>query len=174
MPPPVAAQQHQQHAQLAGFGQRLGGYVLDYILYGLLAILLMIPGLAMAGTAVQGCEVLEYTDGTAEFVCDDGSPAWGLLLGGGGLVILGLLVVAVLYIRALGRTGQTWGRKIAGVRVVRQDNGQPIGVGKAFGRALFAGFISGQIFALGYLWMIWDDRNQTWHDKVVGSVVVKA
>jgi len=33
--------------------------------------------------------------------------------------------------------------------------------------------ISGQIFYLGYLWMLWDDKQQTWHDKVVGSIVVR-
>jgi len=27
---------------------------------------------------------------------------------------------------------------------------------------------------IGYLWMLWDDEKQTWHDKVVGSVVVPA
>ena len=31
-----------------------------------------------------------------------------------------------------------------------------------------------QIFYLGYLWMLWDDKKQTWHDKVVGSSVVRA
>ena len=51
--------------------------------------------------------------------------------------------------------------------------GEPIGIGKALGRQLFASFISGQIFSLGYLWMLWDDKKQTWHDKIVGSVVIK-
>jgi len=27
---------------------------------------------------------------------------------------------------------------------------------------------------LGYFWMLWDDDNQTWHDKVVRSRVVRA
>jgi uncharacterized RDD family membrane protein YckC len=26
---------------------------------------------------------------------------------------------------------------------------------------------------LGYLWMLWDPKNQTWHDKVANSVVVR-
>jgi len=49
----------------------------------------------------------------------------------------------------------------------------PIGFGKALGRELFATVFSGQIFCLGYLWMLWDDKQQTWHDKVVGSIVVR-
>ena len=92
---------------------------------------------------------------------------------GGLLIAVGFIVVIVIYIRALGKTGQTWGRKIAGVKVVGEMTGQPIGIGKALGRQLFASFISGQIFYLGYLWMLWDDKKQTWHDKVVGSIVIK-
>jgi hypothetical protein len=38
---------------------------------------------------------------------------------------------------------------------------------------LFASFISGQICGLGYLWALWDKQRQTWHDKVISSVVVK-
>jgi uncharacterized RDD family membrane protein YckC len=35
-------------------------------------------------------------------------------------------------------------------------------------------FLSGQILGLGYFWMLWDDNDQTWHDKIVKSIVVKA
>ncbi|MFM8387932.1 MAG: RDD family protein, partial [Actinomycetota bacterium] len=27
------------------------------------------------------------------------------------------------------------------------------------------------MFLLGYLWMLWDSEKQTWHDKMVSSVV---
>jgi uncharacterized RDD family membrane protein YckC len=26
---------------------------------------------------------------------------------------------------------------------------------------------------LGYLWMLWDKEKQTWHDKIIGSIVVR-
>jgi uncharacterized RDD family membrane protein YckC len=58
--------------------------------------------------------------------------------------------------------------------VVRSRTGEPLGVGRAIGRQLFAGFISGQVCYLGYLWMLWDEQKQTWHDKVVDSIVVRA
>lgn len=160
--------------QLAGFWARFVGYLLDGLLYGLLAAAFVIPGGALMGYAFADCETVDYSDGTSELLCADGDINVGAVLGGLALIVVGLIVVFVLYIRALGRTGQTWGRKIAGVKVVRQDDGQPIGVGKAFGRQLFAGVISANIFYLGYLWMLWDDRKQTWHDKIVGSIVVKA
>jgi uncharacterized RDD family membrane protein YckC len=25
---------------------------------------------------------------------------------------------------------------------------------------------------LGFLWMLWDNKKQTWHDKAAGTVVV--
>ena len=96
----------------------------------------------------------------------------GPFLGGLGLILAGILLVAVLYVRALAVSGQTWGKRIVGVKAIRVETGEPIGWGRAIGRTLFAGFISAQIFYIGYLWMLWDDRNQTLHDKVVGSVVV--
>ena len=27
---------------------------------------------------------------------------------------------------------------------------------------------------LGYLWMLWDPQQQTWHDKICGTMVVRA
>jgi uncharacterized RDD family membrane protein YckC len=89
-------------------------------------------------------------------------------------LVAGAVVGAIYFCRRLGRTGLTPGGKVAGIRVVDAQTGNPIGAGRALGRYLFAGFISGWFFFLGYLWMLWDKRHQTWHDKVVGSVVVKA
>ena len=82
------------------------------------------------------------------------------------------VVVLVIYVRALGR-GQTWGMRITKIRLVRSDNGMPVGFGKALGRTLFADIVSANVFYLGYLWAAWDDRKQTWQDKIVSSYVVR-
>ncbi|WLD57721.1 RDD family protein [Salinispirillum sp. LH 10-3-1] len=38
----------------------------------------------------------------------------------------------------------------------------------------YVGYIVSAIpLLLGYFWMLWDDRNQTWHDKMSGTVVVR-
>ena len=34
--------------------------------------------------------------------------------------------------------------------------------------------VSGAVILIGYLWAFWDKNKQTWHDKVVTSVVVRA
>ncbi len=38
----------------------------------------------------------------------------------------------------------------------------------------FASILSGIALGIGYLWMIWDSRKQTWHDKIAKTVVVRA
>lgn len=159
--------------QPVGFGSRLGGYLLDGLLYGLLAAVFVIPAVALGVAAFDGCASVTVGD-TTELICPPGEPDGALLGGAITIGIVGYLVVAFIYIRALGRTGQTWGRKIVGIKVVGTTTGQPIGFGRALGRVLFAGFISGQVCYLGYLWMLWDSKKQTWHDKVVNSSVVKA
>ncbi|WP_395153469.1 RDD family protein [Ilumatobacter sp.] len=152
----------------AGFGARFGASLLDSLLYGLLTTALVIPGIVLLIAAFDGCTTIND-----EIICPTDSLQGGTLAGGIALILAALLIVFVVYVRALGRTGQTWGRKIVGVKVVGELTGTPIGFGKALGRVLFANAISGQIFYLGYLWMLWDDKQQTWHDKVVGSIVVR-
>ena len=153
--------------RLSGFWRRFAGLLLDNILYGLLASVFVIAGLVLI--AARQCYVLD-----GEFACyDDVVEPWSVLIG--MLIVgLGVLFVLWLYVRAIGRTGQSWGARIVGVKVVRADDGTPIGFGRALGRTLFANIISANIFYLGYLWMLWDDRKQTWQDKVVSSIVIDA
>jgi uncharacterized RDD family membrane protein YckC len=88
--------------------------------------------------------------------------------------IIAMVVVSIVYWGHYeGRRGATLGKKALGIEVVRADTGGPIGFGRAVGR-MFARLLSGQVLYLGYLWMLWDDNKQTWHDKIVGSIVVKA
>lgn len=153
----------------AGFGSRLGAYLLDTLLYGAVAAVFVVVAVVLGVMAFAECDL----DGTGEVRCAEGDVSAGLLVAalavGGG----GLLLVALLYLVALGRTGQTWGRRIVGIRVVRVSDGSAPGFGRALGRTLFAGIISANVFYLGYLWMIWDAQRQTWHDKVAGTVVMR-
>jgi uncharacterized RDD family membrane protein YckC len=86
---------------------------------------------------------------------------------------LGTLVAITYFTYFHGRTGQTPGDAALGIRVldVRDNVGQPIGYGRAFIRWLVS-IVSFFVFLLGYLWMLWDARKQTWHDKAAGSVPI--
>jgi uncharacterized RDD family membrane protein YckC len=107
----------------------------------------------------------------------------GLILG----VLYGVLLVVVdygiaylLYIVANytyytllegGESGQTVGKRALGIRVIDFRAGGPIGYGRGLLRNI-AKLLSGLVFGLGYLWMLWDSEKQTWHDKLATTVVV--
>jgi hypothetical protein len=67
--------------------------------------------------------------------------------------------------------GQTPGKKLLGVRVLRLD-GKPIGWWDAFERAggYAAGFATG---LLGFAQVFWDPNRQAIHDRVSSTVVVR-
>ncbi|MDT0164131.1 RDD family protein [Actinotalea sp. AC32] len=69
-----------------------------------------------------------------------------------------------------GRTGQSWGKSVAGIRLVGERTGVPIGAGMAFVRDL-AHVADGSLY-VGYLWPLWDARRQTFADKICSTVVV--
>lgn len=154
--------------QLAGFGARLGGYLLDALLYGLLWLPFLIAGFVLIAMGLEDC--VTFDD---EIICA-GREDGGLIAAGVIAMVVGFFVVVFVYLRALATTGQTWGRKIVGIRVVDATTRAAPGWGKAIGRQLFAGFISANVLYLGYLWMLWDGQNQTWHDKVASTLVVTA
>ena len=93
------------------------------------------------------------------------------VLGGAGIA-LSVVFSFGYYTYFHGRTGQTPGDAALGIRVVDIDNGNVIGYGRAFGRCLVS-IVSGLVIVLGYLWMLWDPRKQTWHDKAVSSLPVR-
>lgn len=70
-----------------------------------------------------------------------------------------------------GATGQFVGKKALNIRLLREDNGQPIGGGVGIGR-YFLHIVDGLPCYLGYLWPIWDSKRQTFSDKILKCVVV--
>jgi uncharacterized RDD family membrane protein YckC len=158
---------------LAGFWHRLGGHLLDGLLYGLVTIPFVIVGVVLIAGSLEDCDRIDRFDGTTEINCGPGQLQGGLLAAGIAVLVAGVALVVWLYLRSLARTGQTWGKRIAGLKVVNQADGSPPGWGKAIGRSLFKATISGWICYLGYLWMLWDGDKQTWHDKVAGTLVIR-
>ena len=72
--------------------------------------------------------------------------------------------------------GQTPGKRLMRIRVRADDGERPLGFGRGLGRYLmvlvFGWFVIPLV--LDFLWPLWDERNQSLHDKVAGSVVVPA
>jgi uncharacterized RDD family membrane protein YckC len=99
----------------------------------------------------------------------------GLAITGGVLIGLGILISIAIAIWnrifKMGRTGQSVGKKVIGLKLIDDKTGQPIGAGKCFLRELVSGIVN-QVVYLSYLWMLWDADKQTLADKAVHSTVV--
>ena len=61
--------------------------------------------------------------------------------------------------------------KFMNIRVVDAQTAGRVDYGRCVVRYLVA-FLSALALGLGYFWMLWDPRRQTWHDKAAGTVVV--
>ena len=94
-----------------------------------------------------------------------------LLLGGAGAG-LGIVVSFAYYTYFHGTTGQTPGDAALGIKVLDIETREVIGYQRAFVRCLVS-IVSGLVLVLGYLWMLWDARKQTWHDKAAHSLPVR-
>jgi uncharacterized RDD family membrane protein YckC len=88
---------------------------------------------------------------------------------------LASLVVGIAYFGTLegGPTGQTVGKKVMRIKVVRASTGDQLGFGTALLRWV-AHFLSAIVFLLGYFWMLWDPERQCWHDKIARTLVIPA
>ncbi len=163
------------HLERAGFGARLGGWLIDGLIVGLLAVLAGIPFViyAVMNSTFEDriCTDLDGTSYTCEQPTDETALLWLGLLAVWSLIYL--VIVFFIAVRPVAKSGQTIGRRVANIKVISSRTGGLLSTWAALGRFLFAGFISGQVLYLGYLWMLWDGEKRTWHDMVVNSAVVK-
>ena len=67
--------------------------------------------------------------------------------------------------------GATIGKKVFGIKIVKVDD-QPINYPRSILRWLCY-LISSLPLFLGFFWMLWDPKKQTWHDKIAGTKVVR-
>ncbi|MFD3542968.1 RDD family protein [Streptomyces sp. NPDC058662] len=155
-PPPYGAYPSQPYGAypspgipgLAHWGLRLGAHLLDsLVIFG--------PMLALA-----------FTD-----IATSDNPDEPGLLGGVGMLYGFVMAVFQLYLE--GSRGQSTGKKIVGISLLRERDGRPLGFGMAFVRKL-AHALDSLACYLGWLWPLWDEKKQTLADKVCGTVVVTA
>ncbi|NXY94957.1 RDD family protein [Streptomyces sp. BR123] len=134
---------------LAHWGLRVGAYLLD---------LLIIAGPMYA---------LGFIDlGTAS---DPANAKPGMFFAIGVLYAIGM---AVFQLYREGSTGQSIGKKIVGISVRREADGNVLGFGMAFVRKLAHALDSLPCY-IGWLWPLWDDKSQTFADKVCSTVVIR-
>ncbi|MGW4246062.1 RDD family protein [Nocardia sp. NPDC004722] len=154
-------------AQYASWGARVGAYLIDYLIVFVPAMILYFIAGA-AGTSKVECT----TSSTYDVNCTGGGMnAFGYIL---MLLAFAVSFGGSLYFAYMeGTTGQTIGKKTVGIKLIRESDGQPVGFGLAFGRRLLH-VIDALPCYIGFLWPLWDDKKQTFADKIVNTTVVKA
>jgi uncharacterized RDD family membrane protein YckC len=148
---------------LSGWWRRAGAFLLDGVIVGAGAILLLI-----AITAPFSIGFFAGDDfGIVSLVV-------GLIFAAICVSIIALLYAPLLMART---NGKTLGRMVCGIRVVRADT-QPITFGFAMLREVavkgllfgIAGAITGGLAQLvDYLWPLWDEENRALHDFIVNT-----
>ena len=150
---------------LASWGSRLGAYLVDFLV-------LLIPVVLLAIVVFGGAAEADSFWGWV-----GASILYALLFGAAWLLYAPLLMM-----RQGERNGQTLGKQMVGIRVVR-DSGEPFGFGWAAYREvvlkqLAVGIASSIIpfipWFLNYFWPLWDDQNRALHDMAASTHVIKA
>lgn len=75
-----------------------------------------------------------------------------------------------------GATGQTWGKRVVGIRVLRDGSYERLGYARSFIRCITAIGLTFLLLlpnVLDVLWPLWDSKRQALRDKVAGSVVLR-
>ena len=130
-------------------------------------------GSRVASALINGLVSLAFAlPGFVVIITGAASSSPELAIVGVPLMVAGIVVYWIQYCRKLGSTGQAWGQKALGYKVVDKTTRLPIGAGKALGRLLLQHFVDGSIL-IGYLWPLWDADSQTWSDKIMNTVAVR-
>ena len=145
----------------ANFGQRLGAYLLDFII-------VFVPMIILFGL-LGGFEDVDDTSRLQPF--GEGEDLLFTLVG------LGVTLAYYTFLEG-SPSGQTIGKKALSIRVISQETGGPISYGRALARNAVRAFPSyipliGWVWGLlDHLWMLWDRENQCLHDKAAQTLVV--
>ena len=152
-PPPVIL------GRYAGFFSRSAAFVLDRIIaFGIVFVIMLV---------IQYFLDLFRIDQWFEGVVQDAvtHPILALLFSTLGIYHL---VVTSYDVGFWLLSGQTPGKRALGVRVMRAD-GKRLRLGNALLRQ--AGYWISAIFFLGFLWILFGNKRQGFHDKLAGTIV---
>ncbi|MEW1753770.1 RDD family protein [Streptomyces angustmyceticus] len=160
----------------ASWGARVGALLLDGLMIGAVPTILYIIGAVMAGSATATADTSSCAPGDVQCVSDAYNSAASSATPVGAIIMMAIawliIVGGSFFLMAKeGSTGQTPGKKALGIKVIKETTGQPLGFGMTFVRYICR-YLNGLLCGIGWLWPLWDDKNQTFSDKIVGTVVV--
>lgn len=147
----------------AGWWRRAGAFVLDAIV----AYAFYLPALVYGIVGPQEDSACFVGDGFEP--CREPTAATSAVVG--LLMLAGIVGFLVLYCNMASRGGSI-GHRATGIRIVDARTGERVRAWRIFGRRV-ASYLSALPCYLGFLWPLWDQRKQTWHDMIAKTVVVK-
>ncbi len=143
-----------------GFWRRFVALSIDLFILGTIGFTMLILGSVAFGLGFSPEEMAADPETLMEL----GAKVWAIYQA------LGFFLNMAYFTWFNGTTGQTPGKRLMGLRVVR-DTGEAISFGTAFLR--WVGYlISFLPLCMGFLWAGVDRRKQAWHDKIAGTVVI--
>lgn len=104
-----------------------------------------------------------------QFTVSPGATALIKGLAARGMAVFSLLLPPLYTVLFWDLIGQTPGKMLLGVRVVRLDGSTPTLVQSA---VRYVGYFASAFLLLGFLWVLVDNRRQAWHDKLARTLVV--
>jgi uncharacterized RDD family membrane protein YckC len=143
-----------------GFWRRFAAFSTDKFILAVIGLMMFILGSVAFGLGISPVDLAEDPE---------------------DILILSLKIMAIYQAITIfldmayftyfhGTTGQTPGKRLMGLRVVR-DTGEALTLGTAFLR--WVGYIVSFLpMFMGFLWAGADRRKQGWHDKIAGTVVI--
>src|SRR3990170_4985305 len=86
------------------------------------------------------------------------------------VILVGYILVGVYYVFFWLRYSASIGMMLLRIKVIAKE-GAHFTIGKAILR--YIGLQISCLTIIGGLWMLWDKHKQMWHDKLVGTYVIK-
>ena len=118
-----------------------------------------------AGYLVAVIELARSVESTPDF-----ETAAVAMIIGLSVILASLAWVAYNRWMIAGKTGQSLGKRMTKISLIGEETNTPIGARNAFVRDLV--HILDALTVVGYLWPLWDDKKQTFADKIMKTIVV--
>ncbi|EGX55313.1 hypothetical protein SZN_33521 [Streptomyces zinciresistens K42] len=159
--------------RVASMGRRFGARLIDGVAFGIIYTVLVVIGVAGSFNAAKDCD-----PSAADYNTCINDASSGIMNSVFSMIMIFALIGLLYEWLMVGLVGATLGKMAVGLRVVKADTGQKPGMGSAFIRWIIpiVGSLAcgiGQL--LVYLSPFWDKsgRQQGWHDKAAGTMVVQ-
>lgn len=151
----------------AGFGLRLAAMLIDNLVLG---ILLSPIFMMLFGRKTLSAEEMQALEGMS---VQQLSPEQALmaLFDPKEMMIQQAIVLAITVFFWVKFAG-TPGKRLLGLRVVDAQTGAHLTPMQSTLRYL-GYFVSAMPMCFGFFWVLWDEKNQAWHDKIAGTLVVQ-